>query len=124
MVQHTQPSSEEDRLFIGASEEMMVEAYLSELVDKYGRLRHRGFREHPRKEGRLAAPEEARNDRDRSLPRFTLSFAVADTADALRSSASRSSASRSFACKCRVERVERASGELLGCGPQGAEVLY
>src|SRR5215210_1541625 len=58
---------EEDGLLIGAPEEVMVEANLAELVDEHGRIRQ--GREHPRKKGSLAASEEPRYDRYRSLRR-------------------------------------------------------
>ena len=63
---------EEDRLLVGAYEEMVVEAHLTELADENGRVRHRRSREHPREQRGLATPQEARDDRDRPLRRFIL----------------------------------------------------
>ena len=63
---------QQDCLFVGAPQEMMVEADLTELIDEDGRIRHRRRREQPRKQGGLAAPKEARYDRYRLLGRSSL----------------------------------------------------
>ena len=89
---------EQHRPLVDAAQEVMVEADLAELVDDHRRLGELGPAQQLRDERRLAAPEEAGDERDRPLH---------EASDA-------SSAGSSG--------IERAAREALGLDPQRGEV--